>query len=440
MSMTEQEKQWVEAMYQQVREMIGSLDDVTPEDDVTYGILFEFPPIERPVALETILLPDASKDTPNYITLKPDEGFNLYTAPSELKVSQGDSWTGPTSEYCDSFSSPAVVRCKKCGHRYVGKHTCTGMPSEGDQSASAASVDRDMTERVAEVIYESFPYDGPKNESKPKWVENGNALRQGDARKAARIILRDIVEPWDQERVSRAVSRNTETSAASVDVVDDWAEAATDLICDFQQARQDERLHIKGDVARLAIKSFIANAIRMAVEQERENAIRKENERCKLLYGVQPHDDALALRDKRFADLRQRLAAVEQELGREKERADKYGAIASEQIDRIAVVEKERDDARSDIANALRNAKEYVPDYPWDSQTDNKASQISWALGEAYKGVRLACDDLREIISAMMPYLTHRPGCLTRHGKDVCDCGLSRIAKELNESEASDEK
>ena len=49
-----------------------------------------------------------------------------------------------------------------------------------------------------------------------------------------------------------------------------------------------------------------------------------------------------------------------------------------------------------DIANALEQAKEALPDYPWDTQDDNKASQVAWALTSALSGVAAANYDLHK--------------------------------------------
>ncbi len=58
-------------------------------------------------------------------------------------------------------------------------------------------------------------------------------------------------------------------------------------------------------------------------------------------------------------------------------------------LDDLERVTRERDELRSNVDNAVKCAKEYVPDYPW---TLNTASEAVWACGEAYSGVDKACD------------------------------------------------
>lgn len=51
-----------------------------------------------------------------------------------------------------------------------------------------------------------------------------------------------------------------------------------------------------------------------------------------------------------------------------------------------------------DIEHAVKQAKEYVADYPLEI---NSASEAVWALGQGYKGRGLACDDLHKTIDSL---------------------------------------
>ena len=47
----------------------------------------------------------------------------------------------------------------------------------------------EMVERVARVVYELMPFDGKYPDSKPDWVDGGNSLKQGEARRYARAAI-----------------------------------------------------------------------------------------------------------------------------------------------------------------------------------------------------------------------------------------------------------
>lgn len=64
----------------------------------------------------------------------------------------------------------------------------------------------------------------------------------------------------------------------------------------------------------------------------------------------------------------------------------------------IAVLRKQIDELKLDIANAVKYAKEYAPDYPWKLNT---ASEVMWTLGEGYKGVCQANNDLHNKIDEL---------------------------------------
>ncbi len=54
----------------------------------------------------------------------------------------------------------------------------------------------DMVERVAKAVYEALTYEAVG--VKPKWVERGNSLKQGEARKYARAAIEAMREPTDK--------------------------------------------------------------------------------------------------------------------------------------------------------------------------------------------------------------------------------------------------
>ncbi len=58
--------------------------------------------------------------------------------------------------------------------------------------------------------------------------------------------------------------------------------------------------------------------------------------------------------------------------------------------ERITRLERENEALRHDIANAVRCAKQYCPDYPWTLHT---ASEAVWACGEALVGTKAAIGD-----------------------------------------------
>ncbi len=51
-------------------------------------------------------------------------------------------------------------------------------------------------EEVARAIYDQFPYDG-ELPVKPAWVERGNSLKQGEARRMARAAIEAMREPTE---------------------------------------------------------------------------------------------------------------------------------------------------------------------------------------------------------------------------------------------------
>lgn len=61
---------------------------------------------------------------------------------------------------------------------------------------------------------------------------------------------------------------------------------------------------------------------------------------------------------------------------------------------------REANALQSDIENAHKCAREYVPDYPFQ-QKDNRASEAVWACGESYKGVCRANDDLHAELATL---------------------------------------
>jgi hypothetical protein len=69
---------------------------------------------------------------------------------------------------------------------------------------------------------------------------------------------------------------------------------------------------------------------------------------------------------------------------------------------KMLVENKDLAKLESDIANAYRCAKEYVPDYPWDDSRQT-ASQAVWACGESYSGVCKACEDWQRLFKHFAP-------------------------------------
>lgn len=53
---------------------------------------------------------------------------------------------------------------------------------------------------------------------------------------------------------------------------------------------------------------------------------------------------------------------------------------------------------KADIDHAVKCAKEYRPDYPWQLNT---ASEAVWALGQSATGIEKANDDLHKIINKL---------------------------------------
>jgi len=66
---------------------------------------------------------------------------------------------------------------------------------------------------------------------------------------------------------------------------------------------------------------------------------------------------------------------------------------------RIRALECRVEDLESDIANAVKYAKEYEPDYPWSEGT---ASEVSWALGCSLQGTAAANNDLHRIFQLLI--------------------------------------
>lgn len=56
-------------------------------------------------------------------------------------------------------------------------------------------------------------------------------------------------------------------------------------------------------------------------------------------------------------------------------------------------------EAESDIKNAVRWARECEPEYPWK---DHTASEVSWALGSAYRGCDLAVGDWQRTVQQLI--------------------------------------
>jgi hypothetical protein len=67
--------------------------------------------------------------------------------------------------------------------------------------------------------------------------------------------------------------------------------------------------------------------------------------------------------------------------------------------DRIRELERRVAELESDIANAVKYAKLYEPDYPWETST---ASEVSWALGSSLQGVAAANKDLHRVLQRLI--------------------------------------
>jgi hypothetical protein len=64
---------------------------------------------------------------------------------------------------------------------------------------------------------------------------------------------------------------------------------------------------------------------------------------------------------------------------------------------------KKVDELESDIAHAVKEGKQYDPDYPW---TENPtASEVAWALGQGKLGVCAANDNLHEQLQTALKFL-----------------------------------
>ena len=60
--------------------------------------------------------------------------------------------------------------------------------AEADAARLRAAL-KGRAEAIAKAIYDVMPFDGPSHKTKPAWVENGNSLKQDEARSLARQAL-----------------------------------------------------------------------------------------------------------------------------------------------------------------------------------------------------------------------------------------------------------
>lgn len=124
---------------------------------------------------------------------------------------------------------------------------------------------------------------------------------------------------------------------------------------------------------------------KMAAEAEEKSRQRFRSGDKKLQGVGEPYRKVLA----EVATLREQLAKASQ--------GERWRLLYPQLVDKMRRVYKamrERaEKAEADIANAVKYAKEYCPDYPWK---DNTASEVMWALGEGYRGVSQACAEWEE--------------------------------------------
>ena len=104
----------------------------------------------------------------------------------------GGARTTPANDApCSLSAAPVPVPAAERGNEPALSMSMFASKADYDAAVAASAlrgtVDDAMVERAAIAVYEAMPFDGKGD--KPKWVERGNSLKQGEARQFARAAL-----------------------------------------------------------------------------------------------------------------------------------------------------------------------------------------------------------------------------------------------------------
>ncbi len=104
-----------------------------------------------------------------------------YARVGDLAIQTG--WDGKQNQFHDTYMQPTHERDENYWAEELDDDCYIVL---NDTQAQQEAV-KECTENLARYFYNQMPYDG--NGKKPEWVENGNSIKQGEARIMAMQVL-----------------------------------------------------------------------------------------------------------------------------------------------------------------------------------------------------------------------------------------------------------